>query len=70
MPHTSLLERAWSTLRVIGPQLETVLLPGGLLILFVLLVVGRRKALGTGLGVRLQATARRAFRKPEHCQRY
>ncbi len=47
MPHTSLIERGWSTLRAIGPQLEIVLLPGGLLILFVLLVVGRSKVLGS-----------------------
>jgi hypothetical protein len=45
MPHISLIERAWSTLRAMGPHLGIVLLPGGLLILFVLLVVGRRNAL-------------------------
>jgi hypothetical protein len=70
MPHPSLIERAWSALRAMGPQLETVLLPGGLLILFVLLIVGRRKTFGTRLGVRLQATARHAFRKAERSQRY
>jgi hypothetical protein len=46
MPHITLIERAWSALRAMGPQLGIVLLPGGLLILFVLLVVGRRNALG------------------------
>jgi hypothetical protein len=53
MPHFSLIERAWSALRSFGPYLGIVLLPGGLLILCVLLVVERRNAIsfrGTAIG--------------------
>jgi hypothetical protein len=42
IPHFSLIERAWSALRTFGPHLGIVLLPGGLLILGVLLIVERR----------------------------
>ena len=45
IPHFNLIERAWSALRTFGPHLGIVLLPGGLLILCVLLVVERRNAL-------------------------
>jgi hypothetical protein len=45
MPYFSLIERAWSALRTFGPHLAMVLLPGGLLILCVLLVVERRNAI-------------------------
>jgi hypothetical protein len=34
----------WSVLRSAGPLLEIVLLPGGVLMLFVLLMMGRRNA--------------------------
>ena len=55
MPHFSFIERAWSALRTFGPHLGMVLLPGGLLILCVLLVVERRNAIAF-LGRRRGAT--------------
>jgi hypothetical protein len=55
MPHFSLIERAWSALRTFGPHLGMVLLPGGLLILCVLLVVERRNAIAFS-GLRHRAT--------------
>jgi hypothetical protein len=46
MPHINLLERTSSTLRAAAPYLGILLLPGGLLILCLLLVLNRRDAIG------------------------